>query len=145
MVLHRKALLIFPILVKLSHSINPKINNTTTCNKPDGSAISWFSCRLVTDKWFGVTKQPVSVAGAQEACNNAGGELFYTKDQNDDVCAYYAIGLAGKDDQLVLYSGRYSAFSFSAFQLSGSIVNLFFGTVNINRTVFNERTVFRSS
>ena len=87
MVIHKNFVLVFASVIKFTNSINPKVleSRTSSCSKPDGSEISWYSCGLNNDAWYGITKQPVSVSEAQQVCSNAGGELFYTEDENSDI------------------------------------------------------------
>merc|ERR1719461_230526 len=80
-----------------------------SCQPPQGSdsLISWKSCGLDKNAWYGITKYSQTVAGAVDTCKSVGGELVYIENETTDQCSYYAMSLSGLTNELVIFSGRY--------------------------------------
>ena len=80
-----------------------------SCQPPQNSdsLISWTSCGIDKNAWYGVTKNTQTLGASVSVCESVGGELVYIKDQDTDMCSYYAMSLSGIQNELVLFSGRY--------------------------------------
>ena len=69
--------------------------STPSCQPPQNSdsLISWNSCGIDKNAWYGLTKNSQTVAASVAVCDSVGGELVYIQDQDTDICSYYAMSL----------------------------------------------------
>ena len=76
-------------------------------SESSNSLISWYSCGIDKNAWYGITRNTHTVAASISVCESVGGELVYINDQDTDMCSYYAMNLDGIKNELVIFSGRY--------------------------------------
>merc|ERR1712117_746714 len=55
-----------------------------SCQPPQNSdsLISWSSCGIDKNAWYGITKNSQTVAASVSVCESVGGELVYIRDQD---------------------------------------------------------------
>lgn len=86
--------IIFSLLLK---TLAQKIS----CPAPlcDNCGVNWYSCGLDDDSWYGITKIPTNIKGAQSICQSFNSELISIESENTDICAYYSLILNGNVNQ----------------------------------------------
>merc|ERR1719500_489487 len=91
------------VFVKGIFGLSPPCSTPVNSN----SVVSWQSCGLDKDAWYGITKTPVNVNEAVSTCKSIGADLIYITSEQTDICAYYSLVLNRMENQFVVYSGRY--------------------------------------
>lgn len=112
---------------KLLETASQSPSTGPTCKPPSDSqnVITWGTCGLDPNTWYGTTRSGLTVLQAESTCTKFGGQLISIPDETTDICAYYALTKDPllKTGELVLYSGHY----FPVFQQWAWCPNYFFG------------------